>query len=577
MANIKQYLDNILHAIFGREVRQSIHNGIEAINNEVGDNTIRQDLLERKYNEQIANIASSEPQNAEIVDARQGFRTLGEAIRQKIYHFNNVEEMKNCLTLLPEDVVQTSGYFKENDGGAGTYQIINDTTLMEDDGSTHILKNKLRAKLVVKNEVNIKQLGAKGDGVTDDTTVIKNALKKYKSLFFPNGTYIISETLVTPDTINLLGESPNVYLDSRPISDLHPDYVVPILDIHDSTNVYMCNFNTHNSKYQIYPPFVFDPTIHNAQTASQLMKNKNFHLENVLAEGNSTTNWNMFLCTPKPDNYERDWHTALYPRYPMEIINHSGYCALNITNTCVNEDDEPQVALDNSAIGIVDKALGSSPAFFIDMHATRNAINIKNRTGIDTANSTDNPDSVFQVDYKGHMALGCSVYDEPEATGVGTIKLKDNNPSVRFYDTNNINLINVIRSQNRQFQFLSNGTLSAYLDDTHHLNTLYPLITANEHQGGIIYQSSNGNGSYYHTFVHHLGFFRINRTNAGTIQQNNAGYIVLTNRNGTTLQRPTSYMTNDWQSFGYQYFDTILGKPIWWNGTEWVDALGTVC
>ena len=25
---------------------------------------------------------------------------------------------------------------------------------------------------------------------------------------------------------------------------------------------------------------------------------------------------------------------------------------------------------------------------------------------------------------------------------------------------------------------------------------------------------------------------------------------------------------------GYQYFDTTLGKPIWWNGTEWVDATG---
>lgn len=27
-------------------------------------------------------------------------------------------------------------------------------------------------------------------------------------------------------------------------------------------------------------------------------------------------------------------------------------------------------------------------------------------------------------------------------------------------------------------------------------------------------------------------------------------------------------------SKGFQYFDTTLNKPIWWNGTEWVDALG---
>ena len=25
---------------------------------------------------------------------------------------------------------------------------------------------------------------------------------------------------------------------------------------------------------------------------------------------------------------------------------------------------------------------------------------------------------------------------------------------------------------------------------------------------------------------------------------------------------------------GFQYFDTTLNKPIWWNGTAWVDATG---
>lgn len=26
---------------------------------------------------------------------------------------------------------------------------------------------------------------------------------------------------------------------------------------------------------------------------------------------------------------------------------------------------------------------------------------------------------------------------------------------------------------------------------------------------------------------------------------------------------------------GYMGFDTTLGKPVWWNGTNWVDATGT--
>lgn len=40
---------------------------------------------------------------------------------------------------------------------------------------------------------------------------------------------------------------------------------------------------------------------------------------------------------------------------------------------------------------------------------------------------------------------------------------------------------------------------------------------------------------------------------------------------GTTSQRPSSQLTT-----GQFFFDTTLGKPIWWNGTipHWVDATG---
>jgi len=39
---------------------------------------------------------------------------------------------------------------------------------------------------------------------------------------------------------------------------------------------------------------------------------------------------------------------------------------------------------------------------------------------------------------------------------------------------------------------------------------------------------------------------------------------------GTTAQRSATRLY-----VGRQYFDTTLGKPIWWDGTEWVDATGT--
>lgn len=54
------------------------------------------------------------------------------------------------------------------------------------------------------------------------------------------------------------------------------------------------------------------------------------------------------------------------------------------------------------------------------------------------------------------------------------------------------------------------------------------------------------------------------------------GYPV-TSLSGTTNQRPTSGTDGILQTYdiGYMYFDKTLNKPIWWNGTAWVDATGT--
>jgi hypothetical protein len=44
---------------------------------------------------------------------------------------------------------------------------------------------------------------------------------------------------------------------------------------------------------------------------------------------------------------------------------------------------------------------------------------------------------------------------------------------------------------------------------------------------------------------------------------------------GTTQQRPVLGVTD----MGVTYFDTTLassGKPIWWTGSNWVDATGAV-
>lgn len=40
---------------------------------------------------------------------------------------------------------------------------------------------------------------------------------------------------------------------------------------------------------------------------------------------------------------------------------------------------------------------------------------------------------------------------------------------------------------------------------------------------------------------------------------------------GTTAARPTERL-----QVGQYYFDTTIGRPIWYNGTNWINAAGTV-
>lgn len=67
MANIKKELNNIKSAIYGKDVRGSIHDGIDAINKEVESTTGRQVDLESTFDQLVINAGNS---NAEIVDAR---------------------------------------------------------------------------------------------------------------------------------------------------------------------------------------------------------------------------------------------------------------------------------------------------------------------------------------------------------------------------------------------------------------------------------------------------------------------------------------------------------------------------
>ena len=125
MAKIKNELNNIKSALYGKDVRNSIHDGIDAINKEVESTTGRQVDLENTFDQLVINAGNS---NAEIVDAR----------------------------------VKSDGT---------SYSKLGDRLNEVDSQLAHNVK-------IVTPE----QFGAKGDGVTDDRPFIItaiNELKKY--------------------------------------------------------------------------------------------------------------------------------------------------------------------------------------------------------------------------------------------------------------------------------------------------------------------------------------------------------------------------------------------------------------
>jgi hypothetical protein len=68
--------------------------------------------------------------------------------------------------------------------------------------------------------VNIRSLGAKGDGSTDDTAVFQKAIAGNRTIYLPSGRYVVADTLtLKPDTV-LIGLHPNAtqidLLDSTP-------------------------------------------------------------------------------------------------------------------------------------------------------------------------------------------------------------------------------------------------------------------------------------------------------------------------------------------------------------------------
>ena len=152
---------------------------------------------------------------------------------------------------------------------------------------------------------------------------------------------------------------------------------------------------------------------------------------------------------------------------------------------------------------------------------------------------------------------------ERDNNGNSKIKLKD-----RRYDPNTFSGMGykILRKNIREF-VNTDGTSDEvnYLDPNEfsNSNTIYEIRYDFDLRGNQINLLEN-------CIIKYQGGSISN----GTIN-NCAGYIGIRSNTlikGTTEQRPTLTASDE----GFQYYDTTLHKPIWWNGTQWIDGTNTL-
>lgn len=128
--------------------------------------------------------------------------------------FKNVQKCRNIAELVADSTleegkyVETAGYYDFMDGGGAKYLIVDSKPATP----SIALANGLYAELITEDCINIKQLGAKGDGITDDSDVFRQAIALGIPIQVPIGRYKFNSTVELHakdgDSITIYGSMP---------------------------------------------------------------------------------------------------------------------------------------------------------------------------------------------------------------------------------------------------------------------------------------------------------------------------------------------------------------------------------
>ena len=519
--------------------------------------------------------------------------------------YKSVAEMKADSLLSAGMTAQTLGYYAPNDGGAGTYIIrAKQESDVDDGGSLHELTSGLVAELVVENgTVNVKQFGAKGDGVSNDKEKVQIAINYSNNVEFPEAVFLIDGQLNLRDGTHLFGDGtlalPQINMNNN--TDVSGISIIPpndgrlahLFDIgkfsggdtssYGSGNNIKIHDITINATYSVSNTDIF--YIHLGDEALEYCYN--IHLNNIHYKGNC----NNIIKTKtyyKKGHESNVWYTCIYASdiwansrrhfyadyeivgddVDTSLIQSCGYVFLknvlgefdnnNIDDSNTVKINIPlQIYLDN--VVQIDK-----PAFYKKRTPDTVAINVEN-VPIWGKYPTINAKNMLSLDYyinepnQNILALNGFDFDD---TLYGRV----------FFNADMVTKAQTLTSPFQQRNYMPKATKGICLSVANEVECPTILgLSGSTFKGGINITSA---GAYLNDDSYQLCFY------------NDRVYLVKTNKNNektghyiySTGFMPAAYdssVLGFTPSVGCMIFNNTIGKPVWWNGTNWCLADGS--
>ena len=167
--------------------------------------------LKKYVEEYFDNLDIQEEINKKLDEMATDGTLLSLFSKYMVYSVNNVEELKKT-NLVNGSRVKTLGYYTINDGGGADYYISNvkPTNYYEklNNGNYAILN---------KNANNVRQFGAYGDSVHDDTISIQTCINERDSILIDNGSYLISNTIYLKNGQTITGSSSELWDNTKTV------------------------------------------------------------------------------------------------------------------------------------------------------------------------------------------------------------------------------------------------------------------------------------------------------------------------------------------------------------------------